>query len=207
MNNVPGTQGYEKVVEAFIEASQALDFRVTNRDFLEFLPSVASRVLDAGAGAGQNSAALARLGHTVTAVEPMSAFLNAARSTYAGLDVEWIDDCLPLLAKLGEQPARFDFILIEAVWHHLDEDERVQAMERVANLLADEGVCAISLRHGPAGAGKHVHPTDGRRTAALAGQCGLSLLMQVSGRPSIMKNKPDVTWTRVAFMKQRGASR
>ncbi len=52
MDNVPGTQGYERVVAEFVEASQALDFGEVNKDFLEFLPTVASRVLDAGAGAG-----------------------------------------------------------------------------------------------------------------------------------------------------------
>ena len=46
VGEVPGTQGYEKVVDRFIEASQALDFSEANKDFLEFLPCDASRVLD-----------------------------------------------------------------------------------------------------------------------------------------------------------------
>ena len=46
MDNVLGTRGYEKVVDEFIEASQALDFSEVNKNFLEFFPSVASRVLE-----------------------------------------------------------------------------------------------------------------------------------------------------------------
>ena len=168
MDDVPGTKGYEKVVSKFIEVSQALNFSEVNRDFLQFMPTEASCVLDAGAGAGQNAAALARLGHSVVAVEPMSAFLAAARSTYQDVGVTWVEDSLPLLKKLGAAPNQFSFILVDGVWHHLDNDERIQAMTRFSTLLDDGGACAISLRHGPAGAGTHVFPTDVRDTAVLA---------------------------------------
>lgn len=203
MDNVPGTTGYERVTSAFIEASQALDFKHVNSNFLQFLPSHPSRVLDAGAGAGQNAAALARLGHSVVAVEPLSAFLNAARAAYADLDISWIDDSLPLLRTLSEARGQFDFVLVQAVWHHLDEEERVQAMARLSALLDDGGVCALTLRHGPAGAGKHVFATDGPKTARLANEHGLEVVLHLPGQPSLMKNKPGVTWTHMAFKKQQ----
>ncbi len=203
MDNVPGTKGYENVIGGFIEASQALDFREVNKDFLVFLPPVPSRVLDAGAGAGQNAAALAKLGHSVVAVEPMAAFLNAARSTYRDLDVTWVDDSLPLLKKLGDARGQFDFILVSGVWHHLDEEERTLAMARFSTLLDEGGACAISLRHGPAGAGKHVFPTDGQTTAALANQCGLDVELHLTNQPSLMENKADVTWTRIVVRKRK----
>ncbi|WP_008317368.1 class I SAM-dependent methyltransferase [Leptolyngbya sp. PCC 6406] len=202
MGNVPGTKGYEKVADKFIEASQALNFSEVNRNFLKFILSVASFILDAGAGVGQNAAALARLGHSVVAIEPMSVFLDAARSTYRGIGVTWVEDSLPLLKKLGDRPKQFSFILVDGVWHHLEKDERVQAMARFATLLLDDGgTCAISLRHGPAGAGTHVFPTDGRKTAALAKQCGLEVVLLLENQPSIMKNKIRVTWTRIVARK------
>ncbi|MFM7600712.1 MAG: class I SAM-dependent methyltransferase, partial [Pseudanabaena sp.] len=71
MEVVPGTEGYQRSIEPFIQTSQALSFNVVCSDFLRFIPAPPCRVLDIGAGAGQNSAALAALGHAVTAVEPM----------------------------------------------------------------------------------------------------------------------------------------
>jgi SAM-dependent methyltransferase len=200
--HVPGTQGYERVVDRFIEASQALKFEVANNDFLEFLPPIASRVLDAGSGAGQNAAALAKLGHSVIAVEPMLQFLEAARSAYSGHGVTWIHDSLPSLTKLGVKAGQFDFVLVDAVWHHLDETEQLQGIERIAALLDDGGVCAISLRNGPAGAGTHVHPTSGPRTAKMAQRFGLDLVLHLEGQPSLMKNKPGVSWSRIALKKR-----
>ncbi|MEM7715222.1 MAG: class I SAM-dependent methyltransferase [Cyanobacteria bacterium P01_A01_bin.68] len=202
MDNVPGTKGYEKVVKQFVEASQALDFDVVNKDFLNFIPQLASRILDAGSGSGQNAAALAQLGHSVIAVEPFTPFLDAARSTYRNLSITWIEDSLPLLKKLGNTPSQFDFILVDGVWHHLGEKERMQGMARFSSLLCEGGCCALSLRHGPAGAGKHVFPTNGKRTAALAYQYGLEVVLYLTNQPSLMKNKPGVTWTRMVLRKQ-----
>jgi hypothetical protein len=72
--------GYEDGVDGFIQVSQALDFAEINQDFLDFLPPIPNAVLDAGAGARQNAAALARMGYSVVAVEPLAAFSVAARS-------------------------------------------------------------------------------------------------------------------------------
>jgi hypothetical protein len=65
MSSVPGTQCYEKVVEAFAESSFRLDFKVINTDFLTFLSKVPARVLDAGSDVGQSSVALAERGYSL----------------------------------------------------------------------------------------------------------------------------------------------
>ncbi|MBE9103156.1 class I SAM-dependent methyltransferase [Vacuolonema iberomarrocanum] len=199
MDSVSGTRGYEDVIDAFIEVSQALDFAEINKDFLDFLPPIPSCVLDAGAGAGQNAAALARMGYSVVAVEPFAAFLDAGRSHYKDLNITWIQDSLPLLQTLGDSSEPFDFILVDGVWHHLDEEERERCMARFSTLLSKGGVCAMSLRHGPAGAGKHVFPTDGQKTALLARRYGLRVALHLTNQPSKMRNKPGVTWTRMVF--------
>ena len=49
-----------EAIDAFIETSRNLSFATVNGDFVEFLPATPGRILDAGAGAGQNAAALAR---------------------------------------------------------------------------------------------------------------------------------------------------
>lgn len=198
MNEVPGTRGYEQVVDAFIASSQALSFADINEDFLPFLPSAPSRILDAGAGAGQNAAAFTRMGHTVVAVEPFPAFLNAAKVAYSDLAIDWIQDSLPMVEKLN---GSFDFILVDGVWHHLETQEREIAMQRFASIQAEGGVCAISLRNGPAGGGKHVFPTDAEETISHAESLGLQVILHLADQPSKMKDKPEVSWSRVAFRK------
>jgi len=107
------------------------------------------------------------------------------------------------LIKLGHTPHQFDFILVDAVWHHLNEEERIQALTRLAFLMDEGGICAISLRNGPAGVGTHLYPTDGQATAALGLKLGLEVLLHLMDQPSIMPNKPDVKWTRLVFRKPK----
>ena len=95
-----GIEGYERHLSLFIESSQALDFHVVCKDFVEFLPSKKSRVLDVGSGAGQNAAALDELGFEVTAIEPMHEFRHSAQGIYEKTPVKWLDGSLPELSCL-----------------------------------------------------------------------------------------------------------
>ncbi len=204
MNPVPGTQGYGEAIGSFVDTSLGLDFHEVCKNFVEFLPSVPARILDAGAGAGQNAAALADLGHTVVAVEPMQAFLAAARANYPQQRITWIRDSLPSLECLGPETSRFDFILVDAVWHHLDEIERLCALRRFAELLRAGARCALSLRNGPAGIGTRVFPTDAEQTVRQAARFGMDCVMRIENMPSILPNKEDVTWARIVLQKRRG---
>lgn len=200
---VPGTHGYQNHIAQFVALSQALEFNQTNGDFLPYLPQPGANVLDAGCGAGQNAAALAGLGYRVVAVDPMHPFLEAARSSYCNLEIEWFLDSFPLLQSLGS--SQFDFILVDGVWHHLSPSEREQAMHRLYELLVDGGRCAISLRNGPAGMGSCVHPTDPDHTRASAEALGLRCIFLVEHQPSILKNKEDVEWSRMVLEKGESA--
>ena len=201
MAQVNGTKGYSEVTERFIKATEAINFTELHQSIIEFIPTKPGRVLDVGAGIGRDASVLAEMGHMVVAVEPTVEFLAAARKLYDSPHIEWIDDSLPMLLKLGDQPDPFDFVLASAVWHHLDDAERQHAMVRISKLLCPQGVFALSLRHGPAGAGTHVFSTDGQRTAELAETCGLTTLLHLPNQPSLMKGKENVTWTRLAFVK------
>ena len=202
MNETPGTIGYDRFVSCFVETSQSLSFNEVCKDFLEFLPPIPGRVLDAGAGAGQNSAALAELGYSVVAVEPMTDFLDAARIAYSNLPITWLSGSLPKLDCLESDQSKFDLILVIGVWHHLNEAERTQAMERFASLMNSGGICALSLRNGPAGMGSHVYPTDASHTVKQAKKYGLECIFILEDQPSILSNKDDVTWARLVFKKQ-----
>ncbi len=195
-----GTEGYERGISRFIESAQALDFQIVCKDFVEFLPSEKSDVLDVGCGAGQNSAALADLGFNVTAVEPMSEFLSAAKSAYKGKPIKWLAGNLPHLVCLGTN--KFDFVLIEGVWHHLSEKERIQSVARISGIVKEQGKCAISLRNGPAGLGTRIYPTNSEHTIDLFEHNGFKCVFSIQNQDSILPNKEDVKWSRIVLQKQ-----
>jgi len=195
-----GTEGYERFVSIFIETSQSLDFYHSCKDYITFLPQAPADILDVGAGAGQNSAALAQLGYRVKAMEPMPDFLAAARATYPQLHIEWRNDSLPHLATLDGN-IQFDFILIEGVWHHLDESERTVAIARLSVLIKPLGLCAISLRNGPAGMGVRVFPTDVLKTIEQFKQFGFECIFCSQNQPSIYSFKENVFWSRIVLQK------
>lgn len=196
-----GTEGYEQFISLFIESSQALDFHQVCSDYLEFLPVGAANVIDIGSGAGQNAAALARLGFNVTAIEPMPEFLDAARKTYNDIPIKWLNGSLPDLACLGMKQEVFDFVLIESVWHHLDDEERELATIRLASIIKKNGKCALSLRNGPAGMGTRVYPTNAMDSANLFKQYGFECVLCIQSQPSIFSFKENVFWSRLVFQK------
>lgn len=198
-----GIAGYERAIPLFIETSQALDFKIVCKDFIDFLPTEKSSVLDVGSGAGQNAAALEELGFNVTAIDPMHEFMNAAQKAYEGVAVKWLVGSLPHLDCLGSVTESFDFVLIEGVWHHLSETERTHAAERISNLVKEKGKCAISLRNGPAGLGSRVYPTNPERTIQLFKRYGFECIFKIQNQDSILPNKEDVKWSRIVLQKQQ----
>lgn len=202
MNNVPGTEGYDHAAHWFIECSQALNFHEVCKDFLGYLPSTPARILDVGAGAGQNAAALAELGYSVTAVEPMAKFLTAARTKYSNFPITWLAGSLPALECLKAEKKQFDFILVVGVWHHLNEEEQALAMKRLASLLGCGGQCAITLRNGPPGMGTRVYSTDAGQTIKQAKDYGLECILKLENQPSILGNKEGVKWARLVLQKR-----
>ncbi len=198
-----GTEGYQQNINRFVEISQSLDFQEVCKDFINFLPGKNAHVLDLGAGVGQNAAALDKLGFNVTAIEPIQDFVDVAQKTYTNTSVNWLCDSLPDMHCLEDKRIKFEFILIEGVWHHLDETERTKAANRLSTLISKHGKCAISLRNGPPGLGTKVYPTDPDKTVTLFMNHGFSCLFKIQNQPSILANKEQVSWARVVFEKTR----
>lgn len=196
-----GTEGYERFIPLFIESSQFLDFHTVCKDLIDFLPPKNSSVLDLGSGAGQNSAALAILGFNVTAVEPMYEFLNAAIHTYKSDSIEWLNDSLPDVSCLGSDKEQFDFVLVDAVWHHLNEAEREVAAKRISTVIKSYGRCAISLRNGPSGMGTRVFPTDINYTITLFEKVGFKCIFKSCNQASVLPHKEKVKWARIVLEK------
>ena len=200
MNPTPGTQGYHSAVDAFFHASVNLRFEHINADFLPWLPSKPAHILDAGAGVGQNAAALAELGHTLVAVEPLAAFIERGKQHFTHSKIHWLCDSLPALEQLTSNQA-FDFILLDGVWHHLSPTERRDCINRFAGLMRPAARLAITLRKGPAGLGTHVFDTSSRELIALGKENGLMPVFIKENQPSQMPNKEAVSWSRVVLEK------
>ena len=81
------------------------------------------------------------------------------------------------------------------------------ALSRISSLLRPEGVFALALRHGPAGHGTHYFPADAEQTTLDAAHFHLKPVLHLQGQPSVIANKRNVTWTRLAFRRSAVASR
>jgi SAM-dependent methyltransferase len=198
---VQGTTGYAAAAARFLELSESIEFQDLHKDFLDLLPEPPAYTLDIGTGSGRDAGALADLGHTVVAIEPTAAFLQAARHLHPHPAITWHDDSLPSLPTLMGYSAQFDFILASAVWQHLEPCEQPIALANIYQLLKPNGVFLVSLRHGPAGLGTHSFPCDPAALIKDAETLGLILQRQKYNQPSALPNKSEVTWTRLAFAK------
>jgi SAM-dependent methyltransferase len=141
---------YNDESRGFFESYLSISSKLIFSDVIEYMPSSGARCLDVGAGSGRDSAFLALRGCKVTAVEPSELFRRKATDFFKGLDIEWIDDSLPNLKKVKALGLCYDFVLMSAVWMHLNSIERQEALVSVYSLLKNGGVFILTLRLGSA---------------------------------------------------------
>lgn len=200
--NAASWSGYAEQADDLITEYERLDFQALLGQVTAFLPPPPAHVLDIGTGPGRDAAGLARLGYDVTAVDPVRAFVEHARTRYTDLDVDWRRDSLPALASFNCGPV-FDVVTLQAVWMHLDESERTAAMARLATLTAPGGVVMMSLRHGPVPEGRRMFDVSGEETIRLGARHGFSALNCLENQPSLLPGKADVSWTRLVLKRRR----
>lgn len=189
---IGGTQGYAAEADRLAAAYESITFEDVHRDILHLIPTAACAALDIGTGTGRDAAALAKRGFAVTAAEPTAALRIHGEQWHAGLDIRWLDDCLPDLPHLSASGERFGLVMLTAVWMHLDEGERQRAMQAVAPLVARGGRVAISLRHGPVPEGRRMFDVSAEEVIGQAAMRGLCLLHRAERGD--MFNRGDVTW-------------
>jgi SAM-dependent methyltransferase len=197
---VSGTEGYGETAAERFKQYESIPFVHVHRDILHLFPTTPSQVIDIGAGTGRDAAALADLGHTVTAVEPTLELRSEAQRLHRQ-PIIWIDDSLPDLDRVHALRQRYDVVMLTAVWMHLDQAQRERAMARVAPLVRSEGLMALSLRHGPVPAGRRMFDVSAEETCELAARHGLSTIHQSKGPATL--GGPGVWWDRLAFRAQR----
>ncbi|MEV6549112.1 class I SAM-dependent methyltransferase [Streptomyces sp. NPDC051597] len=196
-DSVAGTQGYGEDADALAEQYESVTFEEVHGALLHLYPAPPGRVLDLGAGTGRDAAALARLGHTVTAVEPTAQLRRHGARLHAETALTWLDDALPGLPVLAGRGERFDLVLLTAVWMHLDTAERARGMRSVAALLAPGGTLAMTVRSGPVPPGRRMFDVPEAETLALAGAAGLRLAHR--GGRADLHGRPGVRWSELVF--------
>jgi hypothetical protein len=151
---------------------------------------------------GRDAAALASMGHSVVAVEPVDELRAAAINFYPASSVVWLDDSLPELCLVREWANTFNVVMVTAVWLHLDEVQRRRGMSTISDLLVDGGLVIMSLRHKPFPKGRRMFNVSAVDTIGLAGAHRLQLLLNVGSGSSQQANRNmGITWTRLAFRK------
>lgn len=203
-STVPGAAGYGTNASILAAQYESITFEDVHREVLHLFPAAPARVLDIGAGSGRDAAALARRGHAVVAAEPTRELREEGERLHGTLAIEWVDDHLPALSRLRAQGRRFELILLTAVWMHLDLKEREAAMEALADLVADDGLVSMSLRHGPVPAGRRMFDVSAEETATLAAAHGLRFHHR--GQREDMLGRPDVHWTFLVLRQDRRVS-
>lgn len=199
---IAGTEGYAEDASSLIERYERVAFIDKYACVLHLIPKGVIDVLDIGAGTGADAAWLAEEGHQVLAVEPLDRFRNAAKVLHPSPRIEWVADSLPGLRKLVFREQHFDLVLLSAVWMHLAQHDRQEAMFKVATLLKADGVLLISLRHGPVPANRRMFRVSAKETIQLAEQEGLSNTLNVEVQSTQLINRQaGVTWSWHAFSK------
>lgn len=167
------------------------------------IPAAPCRTVDIGTATGRDARWFADMGHDVTAVDPVAAFLEAARKSDDR--ITWLIDALPDLPELSARGQAFDLVNLSAVWHHLAPDEFDRATRTLGRLTAPGGLLLMALRHGPTPPGLPVHAIDVDDTASGFARVGLAEVFRCPAE-SIQKVNRDagVSWTWLALRAARG---
>lgn len=197
--------GYEAAADDLIEKFERLSSAQIYDHLRDFLtPYPGDTLVDIGAGTGRDAAWFSELGYDVTAVEPVSAFLEYGARHYSGHDIKWLEDQLPALAYLRAQGRQYNMMVLSAVWQHLTLPERTAAMRNLAKLSAPGGRIIMSLRHGPGADDRPVVPISDEDTRMLAKRNGFETIVETR-RPSVQTANQDlgVEWTWLVLQKPR----
>src|SRR3546814_10754539 len=145
MNNV--LSGYVSASAELTPRFEAISTADLFAPVRERLPTMATRVVDIGAGTGRDAAWFAGNGHQVLAVEPVQELRAAGIALHKDVRITWLDDRLPELSAVMQEP-RFDLVILSAVWQHLDEDDRAVAIRHLGKMTSHGGLLLLSFRQG-----------------------------------------------------------
>ena len=140
----------------------------------------------------------------MVAVEPTDAMRIPAKALHSSPQIEWLNDSLPDLALLRTRRERFDLVMLSAVWMHLDQQQRRQAMPNLAALVQHGGTVIMKIRHGPVPVGRRMFEVSPEETIELAEMQALLAVLNLRTESSQQANRAaGVTWINLAFVSAR----
>lgn len=202
MSKLASNAGYADEAAALLERYESFPSEAVHARWREWIPDDPSYVLDIGAGTGRDAAWFVSLGHRVLAVEPTDALREGAQSLHPEAEITWLKDKLPDLSSVMQREAQYDVIMLNAVWMHLDEEERARGFQILVSLMAPGARLFMSQRHGPIPEGRRMFEVSGDETIERASAHGLRTLYHQRSASILGENqKRGVAWTCLVFEK------
>ncbi|MEL7090949.1 MAG: methyltransferase domain-containing protein [Pseudomonadota bacterium] len=194
-------RGYKDAAAALVVQYDAVPSATIYAPVVEYFPIPPATALDVGTGNGRDAAWLTGLGYSVRAVDPVAPFVAAAAARVPQAQIT--QDRLPELGSVAE---RYDLILVNAIWQHVDPNDRAAALARLAVLLLPAGRLILSLRHGPGHPTRPVAPVDTDETQRHAHAAGLRVLHRTeTGSLQSGNIAAGVSWTWLVLMPASGS--
>lgn len=190
---------YEERSESLLRKYEQVGFEDVHADLFGLIDGMTGSALDVGCGSGRDAAWLARRGWQVTAVDPSAAMLAGARRLHRSLRIRWMQDRLPKLTKVANLDARYDLVLLSAVWMHIPEMLQAESAATIARLTAQGGIVNFTIRSGGSEPERGFHDTDvGLLGATLAGY-GIRPVHNVDDDDIFARE--GVVWNKLTFRK------
>ncbi len=199
-----GVPYYDVHAKQLTEQYESLEAHAVHHWLMDLLPTgVNSRALDVGAGSGRDAAWLVSRGLEVWAVEPSEVMRQEAQLRHTEAAITWLDDHLPELQRTrmaaSQQGVSFNFILMSAVWMHLEPQLRTTAFKNLMGLLTAGGILAVTLRCGPAPAERQMYEVTEEEIRQLSTEYGATVLRCLSAPDQ--SGRPEVSWIQIALRK------
>ena len=188
---------YNTNAKKLSETYESLIFEEVYGESTEFLPP-ACPALDIGAGSGRDAAWLNNRGYNVTAIEPAKEFRLLALALHPG-KITWVDDNLPSLKSQNGKEAYFGLVLLSGVWMHIPPKQRGESFERISQLIANEGILIITLRHGPLDKRRKMFVAPKEEIFKHADKYGLKIIDLIASQDKL--NRTKVRWETVVLQK------
>jgi 2-polyprenyl-3-methyl-5-hydroxy-6-metoxy-1,4-benzoquinol methylase len=191
---------YDAHAVALADSYESIAFEDAYPHIVNDLSDGPLTILDVGAGTGRDAAWLAAHGHTVFAAEPSSGMRRIARSLHPMDNITWSDAALPELRSDNYQRGMFDVVLMNAVWMHVDPEDREAALRRLYELLKVDGRLYVSMRIGPDENKRGFFPVNSSEFVVLAEQVGFSVVQRQTSDDLLKRN--DVHWESFELQKK-----
>jgi 2-polyprenyl-3-methyl-5-hydroxy-6-metoxy-1,4-benzoquinol methylase len=191
---------YDSESTKYFDDYSKLYFSNVHRQFIKFLPkNTDAKVLDIGCGSGRDALSLARRGYQVTAIDPSNKMLALAQAKNNHKNILWLNDCLPNLLALNKNT--YDFVLMSAVWMHIDPYEREISLKRISDLLKVGSRLAITLRIGAPDTTRMMYPVSAEELFKQSKKTNLKPIY-ISRETKDSLNRNEVTWKKIVLQKE-----